>query len=89
MIEELLKGGKISPEDFDLYLHYQVSELGRKLLNQGTMNTFMEEPSEKDFTGERLGFNEGRRSVFRDIHLAILRVQQSIKESLNDNGSQQ
>ncbi len=89
MIDDLLKTGRISPEDFDLYMHYQVNELGRKLLNQGTMNTFMDEPSEKDFTGEKLGFNEGRRSVFRDIHQAINRVQLSIKGSLDDNGSQQ
>jgi hypothetical protein len=84
MIDDLLKMQKISEADYDLYVHYQVSELGRKLLNQGTMNTFMEEPEDKDFTGEKLGFNEGRRSVFRDIHLAILRVEDLIRKSLDD-----
>jgi hypothetical protein len=88
MIEKLLQARKISQADFDLYTHYQVNELGRKLLGQGTMKTFMDEPSETEFTGERLAYYEGRRSVFKDIHEAILRIEQLIKESLDDSGSQ-
>jgi len=86
MIEQLLEAKMISPEDFDMYMHYQVSELGRKLLTQGTMSTFMDEVPATEFNGERLGFNDGRRSVFRDVHLAILRVEQKLKEHANDNG---
>ena len=87
MIEDLLKANKILPEDFNLYQHYQVNELGRKLLAQGTMNTFMDEPPETEFTGERLAYYEGRRSVFKDIHEAILRVEEMIRKSLNDDGN--
>jgi hypothetical protein len=87
LIEDLLKANKILPEDFNLYQHYQVNELGRKLLAQGTMNTFMDEPPETEFTGERLAYYEGRRSVFKDIHEAILRVEEMIRKSLNDDGN--
>jgi hypothetical protein len=36
-----------------------------------------------------LAFKEGRRSIFRDVYVAITIVQQAIKESLNDGSSQQ
>lgn len=83
MIDELLKMQLISQEDYDLYVHFQISELGRKLLSQGMMKTFMDEPPQTDFRGERFVFNDGRRSVFKDIHGAILRVEELLREQAN------
>ena len=85
MIEDLFKANKIDAADYDLYCHYKVNELGRKLLSQGTMRTFMDEPPLTELTGERLAYNEGRRSVFRDIHEAILRIEEIIRKSLDDS----
>jgi hypothetical protein len=83
-LEEVLKAKKITPEQFDMYMHYQVNELGRKLLHQGMMTTFMDEVPVMGMTGEQLAFNEGRRSIFRDVYVAIDIVQKAIKESLHD-----
>jgi hypothetical protein len=88
MIEDVLKSRKITSEQYDLYMLYQVNELGRKLLHQGMMNTFMDEVPVKDMTGEQLAFNEGRRSIFRDVYVAIDIVEHAIKEALHDGAEQ-
>lgn len=88
MIEDVLKARKITPEQYDMYMHYQVNELGQKLLRQGTMRTFMDEVPVEGMTGEALAFNEGRRSIFRDIYAAINIVEQAIKEALHDGANQ-
>lgn len=88
MIDKLLKANKISPEDFDLYTVFQASELGRKVLDRMMQDTFMDEPNDREFKGVGFAFYDGRRSVFRDIHRAILRVQHQIKEMNNDDREQ-
>lgn len=84
MIDELLKAQKISPEEYDLYCLFQVNELGRKCLDRMMRDTYMDEPKEKEFSGEGFAFYDGRRSVFRDIHRAILCVEKIIKDVSND-----
>lgn len=85
MIEELLKAKKISPEEFDLYMLFQANELGRKCLDRMMQDSFMDEPTDKEFGATGFAFYDGRRSVFRDIHRTLLRVQKFIKESKNDD----
>jgi len=84
MIEELLKAKKISPEEHDLYMLFQASELGRKCLDRMMHEAFMDEPGAKDFTGVGFAFFDGRRSVFRDVHRVIHKVTNYIKESKDD-----
>jgi thermostable 8-oxoguanine DNA glycosylase len=86
MINELLKSKKISPEEADLYMLYQATELGRKVLDRMMLETYMDEPREKEFNGVGFAFYDGRRSVFRDIRRALMNVEDKIKESTNDNG---
>jgi hypothetical protein len=84
MIEEILKANKISQAEYDLYQLFQVNELGRKCLDRMMQDSFMDEPQEKEFSGIGFAFYDGRRSVLRDIHRTILKVEYQIKEALND-----
>jgi|GEM_PF-1045306 hypothetical protein len=86
MIDDLLKLKKISQPEYDLYILFQTNELGRKTLDRMMQDTFMDEPSDKEFGGVGFAFYDGRRSVFRDIHRTILKVQYLIKELQNDTG---
>jgi hypothetical protein len=87
MIEALLQTQKITPEQFDMYMLFQVNELGRKVLDRMTHAYFMDEPAEKEFSGAGFAFYDGRRSVFRDIHRSILFVQDQARKLANDNPS--
>ena len=87
MIEELLKAKKISQSEYEIFMLFQANELGRKILDRMMQDTFMDEPSEKEFGGVGFAFYDGRRSVFRDIHRALLKVQHFLKEE--SNGSEQ
>jgi hypothetical protein len=86
MINELLKAKKISPEDADMYMLFQATELGRKVLDKMTLETFMDEPLGTDRKGVGFAFYDGRRSVFRDIRRALMNVQDLLKEVNNDDG---
>jgi hypothetical protein len=87
MIDDLLKIKKISQENYDLYVLFQVNELGRKCLEHMCFEAFMDEPSDKEFSETAFAFYDGRRSVLRDIRRAILYVEQCLKE-LNHDGHQ-
>jgi len=84
MIEELLKAKKISQAEHDLFMLYQVNELGRKVLDGMMLETFMDEPREKEFGGVGFAFYDGRRSVWRDVQRALLSVDKLLKESVTD-----
>lgn len=83
MIEDLLNAKKISPEEFDMYMLYQANELGRKCLDRMTLESFMDEPQDKEFNGVGFAFYDGRRSVFRDIRRAIFKIETILKEESN------
>lgn len=74
MIEELLKANRISPEEHDLYMLFQANELGRKCFDRMVLETYMDEPADKEFNGVGFAFYDGRRSVWRDIYRAIAKV---------------
>lgn len=84
MIEEILKAKRITQAEYDLYQLFQVHELGRKCLDRMMQDAFMDEPPDKEFSGVGFAFYDGRRSVLRDIHRTILKVEYHIKEALND-----
>ena len=84
MIDELLKSKQITQEIYDLYVLFQANELGRKCLEKMMFDTYMDEPTEKEFSEVGFAFYDGRRSVFRDIRRAILLVEKITKEQQND-----
>ncbi len=81
MIEKLLSAKKISPEEHDLYQLFQANELGRKCLDRMMYETFMDEPSDKEFSTVGFAFYDGRRSVFRDVRRAIIKIEHLLKEA--------
>lgn len=87
MIDSLLEAKKISPEEYDLYILYQVNELGRKVRDKAMTEMFMDEPKDKEFNGVGFAFYDGRRSYFRDVMRTILKVEHFIKEA-NHVGSE-
>ena len=83
LIEELLKAKKISEEQYELYVLFQVNELGRKTLERMTRAYFMDEPVNMEFNGVGFAFYDGRRAVFRDIHRSINYVEKQLREANN------
>jgi hypothetical protein len=88
-LDDLLETGKINQAQYDMYALYEVHELGRKLLRHGMNNTFMDNVPLKELSGERLAYNEGRRSIFREVYEAVIYVDDLLKGISNDDGSQQ
>ena len=84
MIDDLLSSKKITPNEYKLYCLYRQNELGREVLDTAMLETFMDEPALTEHSGEGFAFYDGRRSVWRDIRRTILKVEQIIKEQLND-----
>ena len=87
MIEDLIKAKKISQEHYDVYMLYQTTELGRKCLSNMANAEFRQEIPPHEFKGVGFAFYDGRRSVWRDIFTIIDKVQDLIRENLNDGGS--
>lgn len=85
MIDQLLASKKITPEEYDLYVLYQVNELGRKVRDKAMNEMFMDEPTDKEFNGVGFAFYDGRRSYFRDVMRTILTVEEIIKDVNNDS----
>jgi hypothetical protein len=83
MLDQILEGAKISPEHRELYQLFAVSELGRKVFERMTIDTFMDEPKDTELSGVGFAFYDGRRSVLRDIHRVIMMINNIIKESQN------
>jgi hypothetical protein len=84
MIEDLVKAKKISQHQYDLYMLFHATELGRKCLTRMTEEAFMDEPTAGEFSSTGFAFYDGRRSLLRDIHRAIDIVVDSLRENLND-----
>lgn len=87
VINDLMKSKRISTAEYELYCLYALNELGRKSLDRMMQETYMDEPSDREFNGVGFAFFDGRRSVFRDIHRAIHKVENKLKE-LNSVGTE-
>jgi hypothetical protein len=79
MIDDLMKGKKITPNEFKIYSLY-TSPLGHECLQQMMEEVFMEEPIGTEFSGEGFAFYSGRQSIIRGIKATIHKVQSIIKE---------
>lgn len=83
MIDKLLTGKMISQSEHDLYQLFQANELGRKVINVLMHESFMDEPTHKEFSEVGFAFYDGRRSILRDIHRSIIKVETFLKEDGN------
>lgn len=85
MLEEILKAKRITIEQYEVYMLYECTELGRKVFNRMMFDTFMDEPQDKEFSETGFAFYDGRRALCRDIKRVILFVQDKLKEAEHDN----
>lgn len=86
MLDELLKAKDILPEQYDVYVLFEASELGRKVLKSMIDHYFMEEPADMDYKGEGFAYYSGRQSVLREIRRTISFIQKKIKEHEDGQG---
>jgi len=85
----LFREGKIGQYEYDTYLLFEGSDLGRRILKDRLLAAVMEEPATG--TGEAFAFADGRRSVWREINLIILNIHKEVEKthdrrSRNDRG---
>lgn len=85
MLDELLKAGKITISDVEVYQLFRCTELGDKWLKQKMLETFLEQPPVDLITGDAIVFIDGRRSLIREIHYALDTISKLIKEYEHDN----
>jgi len=83
MLEQLVEAKKIPPEAYELYMLFQANELGRKVLERMTIESFMDEAKRMEFGDQTFAFYDGRRSLIRDIRWSITLVEDAIKEATN------
>lgn len=82
-VEELVGLKKISVEEYEIYMLFHASESGRMWLENKTRQTFMETPIPQSI-GEASIFNEGRRSLLREIIYIIDKIHELVRTS-DDN----
>lgn len=75
LLDDLVLTKQISYQEAQVYKLFAVSDLGREWLATSTHETFMDCVPPPMMTTEILGYTDGRRSIFRDIHEIINKVQ--------------
>lgn len=85
-VQEMVREGRVKQSDYDLWLLFEGNDLGRRLLQDLIINTFMEDPREVG-TGEAFAFQDGRRSVWRDIKLVLLKIHKEMEVYRHDRDS--
>ena len=86
-LEDLLSAGHISQNDYETYVLFSHSEMGRKWFENMIIETFMDEPSPQHCIGEAFAYTDGRRSIFRNIKNVIDGINQLIKEMSDDHAT--
>ena len=81
-VRNLLHEGRIGQYEYDTYILFEGNDLGRRVLKDRLLAAVMEEPVTG--TGEAFAFADGRRSVWREINLIILKIQKEL-EKTHDN----
>ncbi len=89
MIDQLLQAKKIDQKQFELYQLFHLNELGRKCLAWLMEGTYMDEPTDTEFSGVGFAYYDGRRAVLREIRRAVLFVEEKLKEALYDGSNSQ
>lgn len=82
-LQELVDSGKISYQEAQVYTLFHLSEGGRKWYEDLYWQTFMSEPVfdiPETFRAEIFAYNDGRRSIIRQIALTIDMVKRTINE---------
>lgn len=87
-LNSLFQSGKISKEQYEFYVLFEINPLGKACKERLMMETFMDEPDKDEFGADGFAFFDGRRSVIRDIYRAIEKIKTLIKEmELRNDGN--
>lgn len=85
ILDSLLNAKKITKEEHEVYLLFN-SDLGNKWFKANLIASFMDQPNPIGGRGEEYAYADGRRSVFRDIHYIINKIETLISENnVNDD----
>lgn len=84
-LQDLLDLKKITYIEFEIYMLFACSEMGRSWFNASLMDSFMDQPSPNHCHGEVFAYMDGRRSIFRNIKSVMDNVENLLKETLNDS----
>lgn len=84
MLEELLKSGKITIDDVEVYQLFR-SELGDRWLRKKMLETFLDQPPPHEMTPTNITFIDGRRALIREIHYSLETITNLIREYEHDN----
>jgi hypothetical protein len=87
MLDELLQLKKININQYEIYMLFEASEVGKKWLNYLRDEAFLDTPL-PNLTPELLAYQHGRCSVARDIIVTVNYIQQLLKEHVHDSGEQ-
>lgn len=68
----LLNSKRINPFEYDSYLMFELSDLGRNYLKNALDSVVLEEPMQ--CKKDNVMYIDGRRSVWREIKIAINRI---------------
>jgi hypothetical protein len=85
-LKDLLAKKVINQSEYDIYLVFELFDLGRNLLNNMCESVLLEEPP--DMKGVTFAWHDGRRSTWRHIKMIIMKVETLLtKEDDNDRVS--
>lgn len=86
-VQALLELKLINYDEFEAYVLFNNSEMGRNWLDKTMKIAFMDEPSPDMVTGVVFAYLSGRGSFIRNIISAIDKVNQLLKDTPNHDGS--
>ncbi|MBX4189678.1 hypothetical protein KW791_00050 [Candidatus Parcubacteria bacterium] len=84
MVDGLLKLEKINRDEYDTYMLFAQSEMGRAWFERRVWETYMDEPSPDHCIGEAFAYCDGRRGIFRNIKSTIEKINHLLKEQANE-----
>lgn len=85
-LDDLVKANKVSYFEGQVYRLFAISDEGRAWFLNKTHETFMDcpPPVPNNMTGAVLGYSEGRRAIFREIHMIIEKIQSLMQRALTE-----
>lgn len=82
-LKVLLTKGHITPYQYDTYVLFNLNEFGRDYLKKMFEMILLEEPEKNRETG--FAWQDGRRSIWREIQLDINFINHKLKEVMDDD----
>lgn len=78
---------KITYDEYESYLLFATSDIGRKWLDRRIREAFMSQPAPDKCTGTIFAYMDGTRQIFRDLIRVIDKIQYLLEEINNDDNA--